>query len=97
MSNPFDINDQPPSKTARRDSLTKPNPLKKPQREREVQKVDDLKWAIKTISKKDFMNMMKANDRPPVIGWEMGKLANEIDNAVAEKDINSLRLGIQVE
>ena len=41
--------------------------------------------------------MMKTNERPPVIGWEMGKLANEIDNAVAEKDINSLSYGIYFE
>ena len=73
MSNPFDIDaaSAPTPAKQRRDSLTKTQqqPMstgpKQQQPQREVTKIEDLKWAIKTISKKDFFGVMKANERPP--------------------------------
>lgn len=80
-----------PAAKARRDSLTSKTIPKRPQQaEREVTKVDDLKWSIKTLSKKDFLASMRIQERPAVIGWQLGQLARAVDKAVAEKDIESL-------
>ena len=89
LSNPFEV-EQPAAKSARRDSLTSKSIPKRPQAEREVTKVDDLKWSIKTLSKKDFLASMRVQERPGPIGWQLGQLARAVDKAVADKDIESL-------
>ena len=85
MSNPFDMDTSstPTPAKQRRDSLTSKTQQQQPvqaaakqqqqqQPQREVNKVEDLKWAIKTIGKKDFFGVMKANERPPgKLGWKI--------------------------
>lgn len=92
LSNPFE---ESTAVKARRESFSKTNPLKhktpnQPKPTREVTKVEDLKWAIKTMTKKDFVSLMKINEKPSTIGCTPGQLMAEMDHATSKQDIGFL-------
>ena len=77
----------------RRDSISKSGPnLKRsaiptPIKTKEVTKIDDLKWAIKTVKKQEFITFIKTNEKPQTIGHTPGQLMAEMDHATRSSSL----------
>ena len=86
-SNLSNFDDSSTVSKPRRDSISKSGPnLKRssiptPIKTKEVTKIDDLKWAIKTVKKQEFITFIKTNEKPQTIGHTPGQLMAEMDHA----------------
>ena len=88
-SNISNFDDSSAVSKPRRDSISKSGPnLKRsiptPLKTKEVTKIEDLKWAIKTVKKQEFINNIKTNEKPQTIGHTPGQLMAEMDHATRE-------------